>query len=214
MDESLKKDYTFVYAKAPCEAVGWWLKISSMQMLEQYVMDTQAGTLQARALELYTGIYFKHGCGDGKSVRQAINDEMSPEERLRLMMGDTAAWNCMYGAIMQAESLNGTIMDGLRSTRMEAGTTYIRRIREDGRVFINRNGGCNSFIEYDTFCHRKSLVWPSFQKSDLRLRQYDGGTHWYAYIDDFEVKNPLTGSARFFSESDARNTAMDIINKA
>lgn len=214
MDESLRKEYTFVYAKAPHEAVGWWLKISSMQMLEQYIMDTQAGTLQARALELYAGIYFKHGCGDGKSVRQAINDEMPSEERLRLMMKDMPAWNCMYGAIQQAENLNGTILDGLRSARMEAGTTYIRHIREDGRLFINRNGGCNSFIEYDTFCHRKNLVWPSFRKSDLRLKQYDGGTHWYAYIDNFEVKNPLTGSSRFFSESDARNTAMSIIDKA
>ncbi len=39
------------------------------------------------------------------------------------------------------------------------------------------------------FCRRKSLVFPNFKKSDIRIRKYDYGSHYYAFVGDMQVRD-------------------------
>lgn len=204
--------FTFVFAKAPSEARGWWLMVSDMENLTEYIMKTQGNPRIEKAFNLYGRLHQEGQESEPHRTVREVLEGMPQVERMELMMEDTAVWNTMYGAIMEAERVGGTILDGFRCMNMECGTTYIRCIKEDGVCFINRNGGCNSIIEYDDFCHRDDLVWPDFTLNDIRLKQYPDGIHWYAYIGNMEVHNGDT--LRFGSRKDAYNAAMAIIERA
>ena len=204
--------FTFVFAKSPSEARGWWLKISDMDELTAYVMKSQGNPRIEKAYNMYSELHMKgQEYTPQKSVREVIAD-MPLEERQKRMLESPAVWNTMYGAIMEAEKVNGTILDGFRCLNMSGGTTYMRRIKEDGVCFINRNGGCNSIIEYDDWCHKDNLVWPDFTRDDIRVKQFPGGDHWYAYIGSMEVHNGDT--LRFESRDAAAHAAISIIEKA
>lgn len=212
MPERKPVKFTFVYAKSPREACGWWLKISNMAELEAYIMKTHANPRIENAFDMYKEMHDKgQESRPGKSVREVL-EELPQEERMRLMLQSPSAWNTMYGAIMEAERIGGTILDGFRCMNMEIGRTYIRHVREDGVCFINRNGGCNAIIEYDDWCTRDDLVWPDFTESDIRVKQFPGGEHWYAYVGSMEVHNGDT--LRFGSKREAENAAMEIIRES
>lgn len=205
-------EFTFVYADSPREAKGWWLKIKSIEELLAYTERT-SGQKITPGFELYWDltkrIADEHYQG---SVMDYINN-MCTQERFALMMQDMNAWNIMYAAVKEAQNTpHANIMDGFRFLNMGLGQAYLNHIRKDGFVFINKSGGCNSIIEYKNWCRKKELVWPDFKASDIRLKQFEGGQHWYAYIGSMEVHNGDT--LRFNSKSDAYTTALAIINKA
>ena len=54
---------------------------------------------------------------------------------------------------------------------------------------INPAGGHTHGIETAQFCWRKQLVFPDFKKEDIRVRKFNGGQHWYAYIGDMQVRD-------------------------
>ena len=204
--------FTFVFANAPSEARGWWLMISDMDNLAEYIEKTHGNPRMAEALNIYTRLHTKgQESYPKKSVREVIAD-MPAEERIKLTTDSSSAWNIMYAALMQAENIGGTILDGFRCLNMDYGVAYIRNIREDGVCFINQNGGCNSIIEYNDWCRKNDLVWPDFTKDDIRVKQFPGGDHWYAYIGSMEVHNGDT--LRFWSKDDAWNAAVSIIENA
>lgn len=212
MPEQKPTQFTFVFAKSPQEAKGWWLKISTMEALEAYIMKSRGNPRLERALGMYKDLHEKgQAATPKKTVREVLSD-MPQEERMKLMMESPSAWNTMYGAIMEAEKVGGNIFDGFRCMNMDVGMTYMRHIKEDGVCFINRNGGCNAIIEYDDFCRKDDLVWPDFKSSDIRVKQFDGGAHWYAYVGNMEVHNGDT--LRFPTKADAERAAISIVENA
>lgn len=38
------------------------------------------------------------------------------------------------------------------------------------------------------FVRRKELVWPTFNVNDIRIKSFQGGQHFYAYVDDVQVR--------------------------
>lgn len=212
MNETKPVKFTFVHAKSPKEAKGWWLKISDMDTLTAYVMKTQGNPRIEKAFALYSKLHQKgQESRPAKSVREVLED-LPAAERIKLMTESSSVFNTMLAAIMQAENVNGTILDGFRCLNMETGTTYISHIKEYGVCFINKNGGCNAIIEYDDWCRKDDLVWPDFKEKDIRLKQYPDGNHWYAFIGSMEVHNGDT--LRFNTKEKARAAAMNIINNA
>lgn len=90
---------------------------------------------------------------------------------------------------MQAQNVEGTIIDGFRCLNMEIGMKELNNIKRDGAVYINRVGGSTFSVDYTQFCRRKELIFPDFKKEDIRVRRFEGGCHWYAYIGDMQVRN-------------------------
>ena len=39
------------------------------------------------------------------------------------------------------------------------------------------------------FCRRKQLVFPHFRREDIRIKQFNGGRHWYAYVGDMQIRD-------------------------
>lgn len=70
-----------------------------------------------------------------------------------------------------------------------AGAGELETIREHGAVFINQAGGHTWGIKTVQFCRRKQLVFPHFKREEIRIKQFRGGRHWYAYIGDVQLRD-------------------------
>ena len=96
----------------------------------------------------------------------------------------------MQAALMKAQDTGGTILDGFSMLRMEAGLSELKELREFGAVYFNVAGGHTFNLKYTQFCRRKELIFPSFSEADIRIKKFSqGGSHWYAYIGDVQLKN-------------------------
>lgn len=173
MNREEETEYLFVYDGS------WWLKLTTSDQIIDYARKTN-GKYEG-AIEMY--MRWKK---DGKDFEDAVM-ELAPEERIQLMQNrDFKYLQC---AVIQAQKIGGTIFDGFRSLNMEIGAAYLETIREHGAVYINPVGGQTFDVEYSQFCRRKELVFPEYKREDIRVKQFNGGQHWYAYIGDTQVRN-------------------------
>lgn len=71
----------------------------------------------------------------------------------------------------------------------EFGMTLHKDIVKNGETFVNPVGGKTFSLEYDQFVWRNNLVFPDYNVSDIRVKQFDGGTHFYVYVGDTQLRN-------------------------
>ena len=201
-------EYLFVFDE---DSKAWWLKITDPETLMEYIKQTK-GKLMSGAFELYWDLYKEANAGKTrtKSMRQIL-EEMPMERRFKLMTEEQKDFNLMLGAIIQAEKYGGTILDGFRLLNMEFGFKYLQDLRSDGHTYINKAGGSTFFARYTQFCRRDRLIFPDFDERDIRVTQFKGGEHWYAYIGNVEVKNGDT--LRFDSKDNAYKRALELLGK-
>lgn len=160
-------EYLFVYSDG-----GQWLKIESIEKLTDYHKKVDSNKFEG-ALRMYV---------DGVKI-----EELPLEERIKKMQERN--YKYLQAAVIQAQKVEGTILDGFRCLNMEIGMNELRCIKENGAVYLNRAGGHTFALEYTQFCRRKELVFPDFKMSDIRIKQFQGGKHWYAFIGDMQVRN-------------------------
>lgn len=199
-------EYLFVYDQ---ESQGWWLKLDTPEKLLDYVYQTKDSHMTG-ALDLYLDLY-KKGQKENKSVLEVL-EAMPSEERFALMMKNMNDFNLMRGAIIQAEKINGTIFDGFRSLNIEMGVKELNDIRRDGQTYINPVGGSTFDIQYTQWCRRNELVFPNYTESDIRIKQFDGGNHYYAYIGDMQLRDGE--NIKWNTYEQAYNAAIDIVERA
>lgn len=166
-------EYIFVFDE---ENKGWWLKIDSLEQLADYYEQTGSGQYD----EAVT-MYLRQG-----HPREILHG-LSPKERIETMQDMN--FKRLQAAVMCAEKMNGTIIDGFRSLNMEVGMNRMRIIEEHGAVYINCVGGHTFAVEYTQFCRRKNPVFPHFSADDIRIKKFEYGSHYYAYIGDMQVRN-------------------------
>ena len=190
-------EYLFVFAEG-----GWWLKLDSVEKLMDYHKKTS--DRYNGAFGLYLKLYEKAG---NRNIMDVVM-EYPLEERIKLM--ESRDFKYMQGAIVQAQSNSGAnIFDGFRMLNMEIGMKELHDIEEYGSTFINCVGGSTFSLDYTQFLYRKELVFPDFQKKDIRIRQFHGGKHWYAYIGDMQVRDGNT--LKWNSYQEAYDRAMQMV---
>lgn len=168
-------DYLFVY-----DGKQWWLKLTEAEQLEDYHKKV-AGNRYEGAINLYRK--FKE---DGKEWYNLL-DDLPLQERIKMM--ESKDFKYIQCAIIKAKQIEGTILDGFRCLNIEIGMTQLENIRKYGAVFINEVGGHTHEVETMQFCRRKQLIFPNFCREEIRIKQFKGGKHWYAYIGDMQVRN-------------------------
>ncbi len=180
-------DYLFVYAN------GWHLKIDSIEKLIDYQQKIGDGRFEG-ALLMY--------------MREGDPNSLLPEERIKR----TGNKDYMYlqAAIIQAQKIDGTILDGFRCLNIEIGFNQLRILREHGAVYINKAGGHTFSLEYTQFCRRKELIFPDFTTSDIRIKKQPYGSHYYAYIGDMQVRGK--GRLKWNTYDEAMETALHLFN--
>lgn len=165
-------EYLFIFDK---ESEGWWLKIDSVEELANYHAKVSSNPF-AGAMEMYLKQGHPYDILDKLDIKERIEMQMNPDfKRLQMM-------------VMQAEKNNSTILDGVILSRLEIGEGQLRTLNEFGSIFINCVGGYTFGLEFDQFVRRREFVFPNFKESDIRIKRFEGGQHFYAYIGDMQVR--------------------------
>lgn len=168
-------EYLFVH-----DGQQWWLKLTEADQIADYHKKT-AGSRYEGAINLYRKLR-----QEGREWHNLL-DGMELQERIKMM--ESKDFKYIQCAIIKAQQIEGTIFDGFRCLNMEIGMAQLDNIRKYGAVFINPAGGHTHGVETVQFCRRKQLVFPDFKKEDIRVRKFNGGQHWYAYIGDMQVRD-------------------------
>lgn len=168
---------------------GWWLKIDNCNDLVNYHLKT-------------SNIY-----------NRCISDYLHNAEKYE----ETGRYDCFnsprtYAIVRYAEDNSLTFLDACIQFRMMVAERQSEAIHQFGYIVINKVGGFHSGpIKYSQFVHRKNFIWPDFKESDIRISQFEGGTHWYVYIGDMELHEE--DNIKWMSKEDAKRAAMRYVNK-
>lgn len=198
MNNEKGMEYLFVH-----DGTQWWLKFTDVSQIIDYHKKTAANRYEG-ALRLYFKWKMEH-----KSYEDALS-EMTLQERIEIM--DDKDFKYLQCALIQAEKAGGTILDGFRMLTMETGASELDTIHKYGAVFINPVGGHTHGIETVSFCRRKELIFPNFKKEDIRVKQFQGGQHWYAYIGDMQVRDK--NQLKWNTQAEAQAAAEKLVKTA
>ena len=118
-----------------------------------------------------------------------------------------------HGVLLHAQRTEVPFLTALERLYQEVSLAMLHKIQEDGRVHVNSVGGYNVFdesMETQTVW-RTELVFPEYSKEDIRIKQFQGGTHWYAYVGDLQIKADNGQTLKWNTYEEAYNEAIQII---
>lgn len=85
-------------------------------------------------------------------------------------------------------------------------------LRKESSLYVNPAGGYSSCLaETKNRYESDTMEWPVFNEADIRIKQWPGGTHYYAYIGPVQVKE--FDVVKWDTEEDARAAAMHYVTK-
>mgnify|MGYP007070231251 CR=1 FL=1 len=150
---------SYLFVKEP---KGWFLKIQTVDELLQYVTQNQL---------------FNKDKEQFKKLQSYDNND------------HTLVTHSEFGWFITNGIKNGLSCDEaydlLANCQLQS---MLKVLNETGAIYVNRNGGFHgNYIAYDNFVHRKTLDFPRFYSKDIRIKRFEDGTHWYAYVGDMQV---------------------------
>ncbi len=166
------KSWTFILAEDK-ESRGWWLKITDPEQLLEYHEKTDGAR--------YEGVIRNRA--EGRRL-----EDMTMEERIAATLEGNRNFLYEQAAVMIAGRSGGSFIDGIKGLQLETFQSELRNIREYGAVFMNRVGGHTFLLKYSQFVHRKEPIFPSYRREDIRVRRFEGGSHFYAFVGDMQVR--------------------------
>lgn len=153
--------YMFVW-KDGC----WWLKINEPDQLFDYYEKT-----------------------DSRWSDEFYNLIMSKEFGEN---GDRHATPIAYAIGSRGARLGMNPIEATMDFRATVLGNQLSALLEYGEIYINKNGGYHFKTRgetYTQFLRRKEFIFPDFKSSDIRVKTFPGGEHFYAYIGDMQVKD-------------------------
>lgn len=156
-------DYTFVYKYG-----GWWLKVNSYEKLADYHQQTAD---------------FRWN----KAYENLLNSKDFFPKTGKEHTGPLA-----YAIYHYALNRNISMVEGMSRIHKDMLDAQFKGLDDGYDLYINRIGGwhVDSGKPYTQFYTRKKLLFPNFTKNNLiRISQFPMGQHYYAYIDDMQVRD-------------------------
>lgn len=167
---------------------GWWLKIDTAEQLLEYHNNVEVKRI-AEGLNSYF------------HAKEFFSDSTEHASTIGFAIG--------INAINQQKSGTEIALDILT----EKYNLQLACVNANEPVYVNCKGGWFTGEEHFTsWCDRNELVFPSFTKDQIRVKQFTGGEHFYAYIDDMQVRDGDTVKWNTYEE--AYNQAVNLVNKA
>lgn len=152
-------EYTFVLKDKGTVNQGWWLKISNISQLEDYISRI----------------------GSPKIVRGIFNAREYYDNKAH---ADTLA----QAIICKATHDNKSVVDAGLDLQGAMIRSQIDALTI-GPIYINAYGGWHSGGEYSDWLHRDKPIFPDFGKEQIRVKKFEGGSHYYAYIGDLQIRD-------------------------
>lgn len=156
---------------------GWWLKINSIEKLNDYYEQT-----------------------DSKWTNAFQNLIDSKEFCKGNVHADNLAYNIgFYGANRKQNPIKATL-----NFREIIYKNQLNAILEYGEIYINDKGGYffkTKDTKYDKWIRKQELIFPDFNKNEIKIKKFPGGNHFYAYIGNVEVRNGDTTKWNTYEEA-------------
>lgn len=187
MSESIKK-WQFVHDVRG----GWWLRLTSDDDIIRYIKATN---------NRYDGAFCK-------AVHKPI-EKMSLEDRIKAQLNGDKDYILLEAGMVMAQRCNTTLYGGFERLQTEFGMALHRDIVENGETFVNHVGGKTFSLDYDQFVWRKDLVFPDYTIADIRIKQFEKGEHYYAYVGDTQLRDG--DKLKWNSYNEAYNFALAVI---
>jgi len=116
-----------------------------------------------------------------------------------------------------AEINNNSFFSTLQKVSGKTFQTQSKFILNGLSIYINKNGGFFSGItSYKTLKTQEiinNIIFPKndgkYTDKDIRILKWDGGTHYYAKINDFDVE--VNDELKWNTEIEARKKAMEFL---
>lgn len=151
---------------------GWWLRLTSDEDVIRYIKATN---------DRYDGALCK-------AVHEPI-EKMSLEDRIKAQLSGDKNYMLLQAGMVMAQKYNTTLYSGFEHLQTEFGMVLHKDIMENGETFVNPVGGKTFSLKYDQFVWRKDLVFPSYTLDDIRIKQFEKGQHYYAYVGDTQIRD-------------------------
>ena len=183
---NLKSRYRFVNINGG----GWWLRIDDCDTLCEYIKDT----FGVRKGKVFEDFIFHYDSEDG-TLSHAEYEETQ-------------------GVLMYARRLNSSFPEALNLLYQEVGLNMLHKIQDNGKIWVNSKGGYNAVFDDDMetqTVYRTELVFPEYKREDIRIKQFPGGKHWYAYIGDLQVKGDSGQTVKWNTYEEAYKQAESVI---
>lgn len=185
------REWTFVLLNKGTSLAAWWLRLTTLDELADYLAATNGR--YARALQNYLsdGAYQSGVVGHGRHAAEAP---------------------LTLAAHLRGVNRGESIVEALVGVEMDAARAMAERMKQVGHVYVNAHGGWNCLDvrpETGDVVHSRRLAWPQFTPADIRVSRFPGGRHWYARVGAVDVHNGDT--LRFRTRAEAVDAATRLV---
>lgn len=152
--------YRFVYKNG-----GWWLKISTIEELNDYLECIESpiarGTKNAINSKEFTG-----------------NPADPHADAAGLMV------------LLRIENAETGLLQAACSLAVQADRAKVEALKKGNDLYFNRSGGWHyGKHDYTQWYDSEKLIFPDFHKSQIKVERFPAGKHFYAYIDNMQVRD-------------------------
>lgn len=161
---------------------SWWLKISTVEEMCNYFTEEWERR--------------KNACLEDK-------------ERVKAKFHSS---NYLTGACDVISSTRHiSFEDALDSLQKQLYKDWYKFLYEGKTIYVNGVGGYNFSQEEKRIYKKEGYDFPCFSENDIRILQWPGGKHYYAYIGDLEIRDGDT--MKWNSKEEALTVAKMYISK-
>ena len=158
--------YRFVFKNG-----GWWLKISTLEELMDYQEETK---LKNPIINGFKSVLNCREFGKpiaGEPIRPHVNNEG-------------------YLIGLRAQNHNMSLFASACSLALQDDNAKIEELNKGLNLYFNRVGGWHSGEkDYTQWYDSEKLIFPDFDKSEIKIERFPMGEHYYAYIGNMQVRD-------------------------
>ena len=171
---------------------GWWLRLTSDEDVIRYIQATN---------DRYDGALCR-------ALHEPIG-KMTLEDRIKASLSGDRNYMFLQAGMIMAQKYNTSLYSGFEHLQTEFGMVLHKDIEENGETFVNPVGGKTFSLKYDQFVWRENLVFPDYTIADIRIKQFEKGQHYYAYVGDTQLRDG--DKLKWNTYAEAYNFAMAVI---
>lgn len=162
-----QKEFTFVFING-----GWWLKVSTVAELNDYLVETDS------------------------RWENAINNLLNSKEFTRYGDEHAGALETSIGFFGVNNGINW--LEATILFKEQIVNDQLNEIRKGNTVVINKKGGycvltpdelSGDNKAYRQWLRKKELIFPNFTRKELKIKKFPLGNHWYAYLGDVQLRD-------------------------
>ena len=158
--------YRFIFKNG-----GWWLKISTVDELENYTKKTAAKNPIVNGFKSVLNCREFGKPVDGEPLRPHVNN-------VGFLIG------------LHAHNNDMSYFESACHLAIKSDNAKICELLKGRNLYFNRHGGWHSGInDYDQWYDSEKLIFPDFNKSEIKIEQFPMGEHYYAYIGNMQVRD-------------------------